>query len=58
MGILWDWRTFLKEGAPAASVHVQEKKKLHVVFVVEMLSLHMCAFKRIKLYTQKMYIFM
>ena len=32
-----------------------KKKKLHVVFVVEMLSLHACAFKGIKLYTQKMY---
>lgn len=36
----------------------RKKKKLHVVFVVEILSLHVCAFKGIKLYTQEMYIFM
>lgn len=26
VGVLWNWGTFLKEGAPVAGVHVKEKK--------------------------------
>lgn len=49
----------LSEGGSSSSIcSCPRKKKLHVVFVVEILSLHMCAFKGIKLYTQEMYIFM